>query len=112
MPQLLPSITVPERLKPWIPTRALFLLLSIGFLDLVTTAALYSQDLIEEMNPLMRPLLETSVWLFVLVKGMTLAFAYLFMLKYCDQYKDFVRKACLAGSAAYVIIWLVWFLRG
>lgn len=112
MPQLLPTIVIPDRLKPWIPTRALLLLLSIGAIDLVTTAALYSQNMIEEMNPLMRPLLETSVWLFVLVKGMTLALAYFFMVRNCDQYREFVRRACLAGSVAYVLIWTVWFLRG
>jgi hypothetical protein len=58
----------------------------------------------------MKPVIETSEWLFALVKGMTLVGAWLVMLKYSDTHLNFIRRACLAGSAAYVVIWTGWFV--
>ncbi|HRD30999.1 MAG TPA: DUF5658 family protein [Fimbriimonadaceae bacterium] len=92
------------------PTRALLLLLGIGFVDLVMTAVLHAGGHITELNPLMKPVIETSEWLFALVKGMTLVGAWLVMLKYSDTHLNFIRRACLAGSAAYVVIWTGWFV--
>lgn len=92
------------------PTRALLLLLGIGFVDLVMTAVLHAGGHITELNPLMKPVIETSEWLFALVKGMTLVGAWLVMLKYSDTHLSFIRRACLAGSAAYVVIWTGWFV--
>ncbi len=92
------------------PTRALLLLLGIGFVDLVMTAVLHAGGHITELNPLMKPVIETSEWLFALVKGMTLVGAWLVMLKYADTHLNFIRRACLAGSAAYVVIWTGWFV--
>jgi hypothetical protein len=98
--------------KTYFPTRALLLLLGIGFLDLVMTAVLHSHGLIVEMNPLMKPIIETSEWLFALVKGMTLVLAYCVMLKHADTHLAFIRRACIFGSGAYMTIWTVWFIAG
>ncbi len=88
------------------------LLLAIGFVDLVSTALLHANGLIIELNPIMRPLIETSEWLFAFVKGMTLVVAWLCMLRYAETHLDFIRKACLFGSGAYFLIWLTWFISG
>ena len=58
------------------PTRALLLLLGIGFVDLLMTAVLHANGMIVELNPLMRPLIEESEWLFAFVKSMTLIAAW------------------------------------
>ncbi len=92
------------------PTRALGLLLVIGFIDLVATATLHAGGYIVELNPLMRPLLLQGEWLFALVKGTTLLLAWVAMAWYARQNRDFVRKACLLGSGAYLVIWAGWFV--
>lgn len=92
------------------PTRALGLLLLIGFVDMVATAVLHAGGHIVELNPLMRPLLVHGEWLFALVKGTTLALAWVAMTWYARQNLDFVRKACLLGSGAYLLIWAGWFV--
>lgn len=94
------------------PTRALILLLGIGFLDLVMTAVLHAQGKIIELNPVMRPLIEHSEWLFAIVKGGTLVLAWYIMTKYAKSNLDFVRRAALVGSGAYMTIWTVWFIAG
>ena len=94
------------------PTRALLLLLGIGALDLVVTAWMHAHGMIVELNPLMKPLIERSEWLFVFVKGATLGVGWFFLSQYAKDHKDFVRNACLAGSFFYVAIWTVWFVRG
>lgn len=92
------------------PSRALMLLLAIGFIDLVATAVLHSMGLIIEVNPLMRVFIERSEWLFCLVKGSTLVIAWYFMRRYWSVSPGFVRQACLVGSGCYVAIWsLVFF---
>ncbi len=87
----------------------MFLLLMIGLIDLISTAALHAQGLIVEMNPVMRPLIERSEWLFVAVKGMTLLLAWAVMWKHAPVNLKFVRNASLVGSAVYVGIWCTWF---
>ncbi len=94
------------------PTRALVLLMGIGAIDLVSTALLHRYGLIVELNPLMRPIIETSEWLFALVKGFTLVLAWLVMVRHYHSHRDFVRTAALSGSCAYVAIWLIWFVGG
>jgi hypothetical protein len=94
------------------PSRALLLLLSIGFIDLVATAVLHANGLIVELNPLMKPIIETSEWLFAAVKGMTLLLAWAVMVKNFETHKEFVRRASVAGAAAYVVIWTIWFIAG
>lgn len=91
------------------PTRALALLLAIGTVDMLATALLHANGLIIELNPLMRPLIERSEWLFALVKGGTMLVAWLAMAAYAQVNRAFVRKACLYGSVAYVGIWCAWF---
>lgn len=91
------------------PTRALVLLLGIGFVDLVMTAILHAQGLIVELNPIMRPVIEQSEWLFAAVKGATLVAAWLVMLHYSKSHLVFIRHACVCGSLAYVLIWTIWF---
>jgi len=93
-----------------LPTRALGLLLLIGLVDLVVTAVLHSSGAIVELNPLMRPLLARGEWLFAIVKGATLVLAWVAMAWYARQNRDFVRKACLLGSGAYLAIWAGWFV--
>lgn len=91
------------------PSRALALLLAIGFIDLFATAILHSAGLIVELNPLMRPLIESHELLFAAVKGTTLISAWAVMAWYAQHNLSFVRQACLIGSAAYVGIWCSWF---
>lgn len=57
----------------------------------------------------MRPIIESSVWLFALVKGMTLALAWALLYRWSDTHLPFVRKACLGGAIVYTLIWTVWF---
>ena len=99
-------------LRKQFPTWGLALLLGIGFIDLVSTAVLYSHGQIVELNPIMRPLLEHSAWAFVVVKGITLVGCWYVMRRYWEQNAEFVRKACFGGSAAYLLLWIVWFIVG
>ena len=98
--------TVARRL--W-PTRALMLLLAIGFFDLIVTAVLHANGAITELNPLMKPLLEHGEWLFAIVKSFTLIAAWAVMVWYAKQNLDFVRKVCIAGSGVYLLLWCGWF---
>lgn len=99
-------------MRAFLPTRAIALLIGIGLVDLVATAWLHSAGKIVEMNPLMRPLLASGEWLFVLVKGLTLVLAYLAMVHYSRTHRAFVRQTCLIGSCIYASVWLIWFLAG
>lgn len=92
-----------------VPTRALAVLLLIGFVDLISTAVLHQRGLIQEMNPVMRVFIERSEWLFVLVKGGTLVASWYVLARYARTNLQFVRTACIAGSCCYVGLWLVWF---
>lgn len=89
------------------PTRALAALLAIGLTDLVVTALLHSQGRIEELNPLMAPLLVGGEVRFVLVKMATLAAAWFLLVRTAKTDLKGVRRACLGGSAAYLAtLWL------
>ncbi|MBX7134747.1 MAG: DUF5658 family protein [Fimbriimonadaceae bacterium] len=92
-----------------LPTRALGLLLMIGFIDLFATAFLHAQGRIIELNPVMRPIIERSEWLFAVVKGGTLLLAWIALATYARHNLPFVRKASLYGSIAYVTLWCGWF---
>lgn len=94
------------------PTRAILLIMAIGFTDLISTAVLHQKGLIVELNPLMKPLIEQSEWLFAFVKGMTLVVAWLVMLRHAETHLPFIRKACIYGSAAYLAVFCVWFTIG
>jgi len=89
------------------PSRAIVLLMSIGFLDLFSTAWLNHQHMIEEMNPLMRILLNNGEWPFVVVKGLTLLVTWIALVHYAKENLPFVRKVCLAGSALYLALWFI-----
>lgn len=91
------------------PTRAMAVLLGIGFADLFATAMLHSQGKIVELNPIMKPLIEQSEWLFGGVKALTLIAAWIVMARYAKHNLEFVRKACVVGASAYLIIWTSWF---
>ncbi|MFW5697740.1 MAG: DUF5658 family protein [Fimbriimonadaceae bacterium] len=97
-------------MKRLFPSRAVAVLLFIGFLDLVVTAVLHAQGLIVELNPIMRPLIERSEWLFALVKAATLVAAWAALVWYAPRNLDFVKKASLYGAGAYVFIWTTWFI--
>lgn len=86
--------------------------MAIGVLDLLSTALLHRAGLIVEMNPLMRVFILHSEWLFAFVKGLTLGGAWGAMAWYARTDLRFVHRASLVGSAAYVTLWLVWFLKG
>lgn len=98
--------------RAWMPSRALLALVLVATLDLVTTAVLHHHGYITELNPLMRPLIERSEWLFAAVKGATIVSVYLVMRWYGTTNRRFVRRASLAGVAAYVVIWALWFAAG
>lgn len=110
MARLLPS---KQRMVAWtrqaFPVTSLLILMIIGVVDLVATAWLHAHGLIVELNPLMRPLIEHSEWLFAGVKAATLVVAYVVMLRYTQVNRAFVARACTYASLAYVGIWLVWF---
>jgi hypothetical protein len=91
------------------PTKSVFLLMTIGLVDLVSTAVLHSKGMIVELNPLMRVFILQSEWLFAFVKGLTIGIAWATLAWYAKQNKDFVNKACTVGSAMYVLIWCTWF---
>ena len=95
-----------------VPSRAIYLLVGIGLIDLISTAVLHAQGRIQELNPLMKPFIENSEWLFILVKGLTLVAAWFGLCWYAKENKDFVRKACLVGSAAYLLVFVFWFVKG
>lgn len=101
-----------ELIRRAFPTRALILFLAIGFVDLVSTAILYSEGLITEVNPIMRVFIDRSTFLFIIVKGLTLAAGWYVLQRYASKNLDFVRKACLGGSFAYVALWVILFFRG
>ena len=88
------------------------LLLGIGFADLFATAYLHSRGLISELNPVMKPLLQHSEWLFALVKGGTLVLAWSMMRRQCPANLMFVRRSCLIGAGLYLILWSTWFTSG
>lgn len=94
------------------PTKSLIALLLIGTIDLITTAVLHSKGMIVEMNPIMRFFILQSEWLFAFVKGLTIGVAWVTLAWYAQQNKQFVARACTWGSAAYVGLWLVWFVAG
>ena len=94
------------------PYKSLLLLMGIGLLDLISTAVLHAQGMIVEMNPIMRVFIEHSEWLFVLAKGATLAIAFWVISRYVKSHPQFVTKACLFGSGAYLLLWSTWFITG
>jgi hypothetical protein len=96
-------------MKAVAPSRGILLLMGVGFLDLFLTAWLHSRGQIVELNPLMRPLIEQSEWLFGLVKAATLVAAWVVMANYAKVNRTFVRNVCIGGSILYVIVWCVWF---
>lgn len=84
--------------------------MAIGFLDLISTAALHHMGLIREMNPVMRMFLQNGELPFIIVKSATLGIAWYALATYAKRDLNFVRKAAFCGSFAYATIWAVWFL--
>ena len=106
------SNSVPKpasRLRFFFPDPYLMGLMLIGFADLISTAVLHANGLIVEMNPLLRPIIERSEWLFALVKGATLLVAYIAMIMYAKHRPEFVQKASRLGIVMYIGIYIVWF---
>ncbi len=97
-------------MKSLFPSRALLVLVAIGFVDLVTTAWLHANGMIVELNPIMRVLIERSEWLFAFVKGVTLLVGWLTMAWYAKSNREFVSRVCKYGTLAYVGVWCMWFL--
>jgi hypothetical protein len=94
------------------PPIELVLLMAVGVIDLLSTVILYCMGLVVELNPLMRPLLEASPWLFSIVKLATLFVAYVAMQAYRKHDETFVRRAALGGATAYIIVWSACTLAG
>jgi hypothetical protein len=86
--------------------------MAIGFLDLALTAILFHQGLINELNPLMRPLLHQTPWLFIAVKGASLGVSWFVMARYAKTNPQFVSRACSFCAVAYLTLWTAWFLTG
>ena len=109
-------MTVNKKLAPMLrsafPTRAIALLMAIGFVDLFVTAVLHANGMIVELNPLMKIFIEKSEWLFGIVKAGTLVAAWVALTSYSKVNLDFVRKASLTGSAIYISVWTAWFTLG
>jgi membrane-bound metal-dependent hydrolase YbcI (DUF457 family) len=99
-------------MRAFFPTRSLILLLTIGLIDLITTAVLHAKGLIVEMNPLMRVLIDRSEWLFALAKLLTLVVAWVVLARYAKNNIAFVRAVCKYGSLAYIAVWTIWFIAG
>jgi hypothetical protein len=97
-------------MKIAVPTKSLFVLLFVGFLDLASTALLHANGKIVELNPLMRVFIEQSEWLFAFVKGLTLVAAWVALAWYAKTNLRFVRAACCWGTVAYLFVWTTWFL--
>lgn len=93
------------RARPPVPV---LLLMAVGLSDLVLTAVLYEAGLIVELNPLMRPLIQSSTLLFVAVKLATLVVAYVGLQVYGRIEPIFVRRAAWIGTFAYVALWIGW----
>lgn len=93
-----------------VPLRSLLILMAIGVIDLISTAVLHGQGMITELNPIMRVFIERSEWLFVLAKGTTLVVAFWIMYRHLKHNPEFVHKASLWGSGAYLLIWTTWFM--
>lgn len=93
-----------------VPTRAVALLMAVGFVDLFATVMLHANGSIVELNPLMKPLIEQSEWAFAIVKSLTLFAAWFALAWYAKQNLGFVRRASLIGSAVYVLVWCAWFV--
>lgn len=89
--------------------RALRLLMALGLVDLVATATLHAQGLIDERNPLMAPLLNGGEWGFVVAKGVTLAIGGVLLTRQARHDRRSVRRACLFGSGAYATLLVVAF---
>lgn len=90
------------------PPVPVLMLVGIAILDLLSTTILYSMGLIEEMNPLMRPLLEIHPALFAVVKMATIVAAFAGLQWYRRHDERFVRVASGWGAATYSIIWIGW----
>ena len=65
---------------------------------------------IVELNPIMRVFISQSEWLFAAVKAITLLATWVALAWYARSNLKFVRQACLWGSAAYLFIWVTWFV--
>lgn len=103
------SLKVQQLRRAILPTRAIGLLMFVGFADLISTAVLHHMGLITELNPLMKPIIEQSELLFSAVKAMTLILAWVMMAKHAQKNLVFVRRAALAGSFTYIFVWCTWF---
>lgn len=57
----------------------------------------------------MRVLIERSEWLFALAKFTTLFLGWMALRWYANSNLQFVRKASLWGSGAYIVVWSLWF---
>jgi len=101
-----------QMFRQLVPTRAILLLMAIGFVDLLSTAILHANGQIVELNPVMRPMIEHSEWLFAIVKGLTLVICWGTMVWYSKINLKFVKQACIYGSGAYAFIWVTWFTIG
>lgn len=86
--------------------------MAIGFVDLVLTAVLHANGMIQELNPFMKVFIERSEWLFAGVKAVTLVAAWIALVSYAKVNLTFVRQASLAGAGLYMSIWVIWFLVG
>lgn len=60
----------------------------------------------------MRPIIDESEWLFAIVKGATLVLTYWLLTKHSKTHLDFIKRACQTGCAAYLLLWITWFVSG
>ena len=89
------------------PPREVVFLMAVGLVDLVTTVVLYCFGFVEEINPLMRPIIEKSPVLFTFIKLATLVAAYFVMIWYTKVDEKFVRRVAWLGGWTYVVVWIL-----
>jgi len=94
------------------PPKPVLWLVAVALLDMIVTAALFSAGKIEELNPLMRPIIHMGVWHFCLVKSLTIAAVFVALQIYRKRDEIFVVFAARLGVFAYLALWIGWFLYG
>lgn len=92
------------------PTPGILILMLIGLVDLIITVTLFSFGLVEEMNPIMRPLIHYHPFMFAIVKLLTLVAGYVGLQMYRLIDENFSNKAAWVGALAYAGIWTIWFI--
>lgn len=94
------------------PLPETLVLMAIGLVDMISTILLINLGVCEELNPLMAPLIRIHWLLFAFVKASTLALAFFVCEWHRRKDEAFVKRWARIGTAAYLLLWIVWFNAG